>query len=70
MHLDYQSNLKITDFGVARVDAQNSKDMAGESITLGYMGPQVTKKNVLLTLKKLLLTSSNKFSVCDNAIYG
>ncbi|KAL0731043.1 hypothetical protein Bca4012_027137 [Brassica carinata] len=41
MHLDYQSNLKITDFGVARVDAQNPKDMAGESVTFGYMAPQL-----------------------------
>lgn len=39
IHFDYQSNLKITDFGVARVDAQNPEDMVGESVTLGYMAP-------------------------------
>ncbi|KAF2576525.1 hypothetical protein F2Q70_00001890 [Brassica cretica] len=29
------SNLKITDFGVARVDAQNPEDMVGESVLDG-----------------------------------
>ncbi|KAF3565824.1 hypothetical protein DY000_02013090 [Brassica cretica] len=35
IHFDYQSNLKITDFGVARVDAQNPEDMVGESVLDG-----------------------------------
>lgn len=42
MLLDYQRNLKIADFGVARVEAQNPKDMTGETGTLGYMAPEVT----------------------------
>jgi len=43
MLLDYQRNLKIADFGVARVEAQNPKDMTGETGTLGYMAPEVHK---------------------------
>ncbi|KAL0662254.1 hypothetical protein Bca4012_099091 [Brassica carinata] len=39
--LDVQSNLKIADFGVARVEALNPKDMTGETGTLGYMAPEV-----------------------------
>ncbi|KAL8158252.1 serine/threonine-protein kinase 52-like [Apium graveolens] len=41
MLLDYRRNLKIADFGVARVEAQNPKDMTGETGTLGYMAPEV-----------------------------
>ncbi|KAG1334016.1 serine/threonine-protein kinase STY13 [Cocos nucifera] len=41
MLLDMQRNLKIADFGVARVEAQNPKDMTGETGTLGYMAPEV-----------------------------
>ena len=41
MLLDVQSNLKIADFGVARVEALNPKDMTGETGTLGYMAPEV-----------------------------
>lgn len=41
MLLDTQRNLKIADFGVARVEAQNPKDMTGETGTLGYMAPEV-----------------------------
>lgn len=44
MLLDYQRNLKIADFGVARVEAQNPKDMTGETGTLGYMAPEVTRR--------------------------
>ena len=33
--------VKIADFGVARVEAQNPKDMTGETGTLGYMAPEV-----------------------------
>lgn len=44
MLLDYQRNLKIADFGVARVEAQNPKDMTGETGTLGYMAPEVQKQ--------------------------
>lgn len=41
MLLDKKLNLKIADFGVARVEAQNPKDMTGETGTLGYMAPEV-----------------------------
>ncbi|KAM7280219.1 hypothetical protein ACFE04_007353 [Oxalis oulophora] len=41
MLLDARRNLKIADFGVARVEAQNPKDMTGETGTLGYMAPEV-----------------------------
>ncbi|XP_023514233.1 serine/threonine-protein kinase HT1-like [Cucurbita pepo subsp. pepo] len=39
--LDAQRTLKIVDFGVARVEAQNPRDMTGETGTLGYMAPEV-----------------------------
>ncbi|CAN0857068.1 Serine/threonine-protein kinase STY13 [Linum grandiflorum] len=41
MLLDNQRNLRIADFGVARVEAQNPSDMTGETGTLGYMAPEV-----------------------------
>lgn len=41
MLLDKQRTVKIADFGVARVEAQNPKDMTGETGTLGYMAPEV-----------------------------
>lgn len=41
MLLDSRRNLKIADFGVARVEAQNPRDMTGETGTLGYMAPEV-----------------------------
>jgi serine/threonine protein kinase len=41
MLLDNHKNLKIADFGVARVEAQNPSDMTGETGTLGYMAPEV-----------------------------
>lgn len=41
MLLDTCRTLKIADFGVARVEAQNPKDMTGETGTLGYMAPEV-----------------------------
>ncbi|KAJ9550509.1 hypothetical protein OSB04_014554 [Centaurea solstitialis] len=41
MLLDANRNLKIADFGVARVEALNPKDMTGETGTLGYMAPEV-----------------------------
>lgn len=39
--LDNHRTLKIADFGVARVEAQNPRDMTGETGTLGYMAPEV-----------------------------
>ncbi|KAB1218133.1 Serine/threonine-protein kinase HT1 [Morella rubra] len=41
MLLNAQRTLKIADFGVARVEAQNPMDMTGETGTLGYMAPEV-----------------------------
>ncbi|PKI52419.1 hypothetical protein CRG98_027172 [Punica granatum] len=41
MLLDSQRRMKIADFGVARVEAQNPRDMTGETGTLGYMAPEV-----------------------------
>ncbi|KAM7259695.1 hypothetical protein ACFE04_015436 [Oxalis oulophora] len=41
MLLDRHRTLKIADFGVARVEAINPRDMSGETGTLGYMAPEV-----------------------------
>lgn len=41
MLLDGQGTLKIADFGVARIEAQNPRDMTGNTGTLGYMAPEV-----------------------------
>ncbi|GKB01224.1 serine/threonine-protein kinase STY13-like protein [Tanacetum coccineum] len=41
MLLDANGTLKIADFGVARVEAQNPKDMTGKIGTLTYMAPEV-----------------------------
>ncbi|XP_056856226.1 serine/threonine-protein kinase STY13-like [Raphanus sativus] len=41
MLLEPNKTLKIADFGVARVEAQNPQDMTGETGTLGYMAPEV-----------------------------
>ncbi|XP_038877950.1 serine/threonine-protein kinase STY13-like [Benincasa hispida] len=41
MLMDSDDNVKIADFGVARVEAQNPRDMTGETGTLGYMAPEV-----------------------------
>ncbi|PKA62038.1 Serine/threonine-protein kinase HT1 [Apostasia shenzhenica] len=45
MLLDRSRTLKIADFGVARVEAQNPNDMTGETGTLGYMAPEVLNGN-------------------------
>lgn len=42
MLIGAQRTLKIADFGVARVEANNPSDMTGETGTLGYMAPEVT----------------------------
>ncbi|KAL3642000.1 hypothetical protein CASFOL_012815 [Castilleja foliolosa] len=41
MLLDTERRLKIADFGVARVEAQNPSDMTGQTGTPGYMAPEV-----------------------------
>ncbi|ONK68461.1 uncharacterized protein A4U43_C05F11860 [Asparagus officinalis] len=41
MLLNKTRTVKIADFGVARVEAQNPNDMTGETGTLGYMAPEV-----------------------------
>ena len=41
MLLDSNRNLKIADFGVARVEALNPSEMTGETGTIGYMAPEV-----------------------------
>lgn len=50
MLLDAHRTLKIADFGVARVEAQNPRDMTGETGTLGYMAPEVPLA-CMITLK-------------------
>ncbi|XP_072995715.1 serine/threonine-protein kinase 52-like isoform X2 [Typha latifolia] len=45
MLLDKARTVKIADFGVARVEAQNPNDMTGETGTLGYMAPEVLNGN-------------------------
>ncbi|XP_056173617.1 serine/threonine-protein kinase STY13 isoform X2 [Syzygium oleosum] len=46
MLLDGRRNLKIADFGVARVEAQNPRDMTGETGTLGYMAPENVRPEI------------------------
>ncbi|KAJ3676894.1 hypothetical protein LUZ60_002618 [Juncus effusus] len=41
MLLDTKRNLKIADFGVARVETLNPSDMTGETGTVSYMAPEV-----------------------------
>ncbi|XP_038717264.1 serine/threonine-protein kinase STY13-like [Tripterygium wilfordii] len=43
--LDKQRNVKMADFGVARLEASNPHDMTGETGTLGYMAPEVLNGN-------------------------
>lgn len=41
MLLDRKKSVKIADFGVARVEAQDDDNMTGQTGTLGYMAPEV-----------------------------
>jgi len=41
MLLDANRNLKIADFGVARIEANNQSEMTSETGTYGYMAPEV-----------------------------
>jgi serine/threonine protein kinase len=41
MLLDKNLTLKITDFGVARLQAMNPNEMTGNTGTPGYMAPEV-----------------------------
>lgn len=45
MLFDTAGNLKIIDFGVARIEAENPKDMTGTTGTPGYMAPEVIEGN-------------------------
>lgn len=38
-----QGHVKLADFGVARVEAANPRDMTGSTGTLGYMAPEVER---------------------------
>ncbi|XP_010524027.1 PREDICTED: serine/threonine-protein kinase STY17-like isoform X2 [Tarenaya hassleriana] len=49
MLLDTNRTLKIADFGVARVEAQNPKDMTGETGTLGCWTGSLTTGNAMYT---------------------
>ncbi|KAK1352776.1 hypothetical protein POM88_052614 [Heracleum sosnowskyi] len=64
MLLDYSRNLKIADFGVARVEAQNPKDMTGETGTLGYMAPEDFYEDLFEELSKYGELES--MNICDN----
>ena len=46
MLMDKGRTVKIADFGVARLEAQNPSDMTGETGTLGYMAPEVNSLSV------------------------
>lgn len=39
--MDANKNLKIADFGVARIEAIDQSEMTGETGTYGYMAPEV-----------------------------
>lgn len=41
MLLDKARRVKISEFGVARIEASNPNDMTAETGTLGYMAPEV-----------------------------
>ncbi|GLJ22039.1 hypothetical protein SUGI_0412960 [Cryptomeria japonica] len=41
MLLDRSGSVKMADFGVARIEAENLRDMTGTTGTLGYMAPEV-----------------------------
>lgn len=65
MLLDACKTLKIADFGVARVEAQNPQDMTGETGTLGYMAPEVlsSSKQVLADEKQQFLLHQRRGQV-------
>lgn len=63
MLLDGRGNLKIADFGVARVEAQNPKDMTGQTGTLWYMAPEVLSGLVVLPTFDCLLQLSIDFRI-------
>lgn len=58
MLLDAHRTLKIADFGVARVEAQNPRDMTGETGTLGYMAPEVPNQ-ILRTFDYVFIKELN-----------
>ncbi|XP_008390926.3 serine/threonine-protein kinase 54 isoform X2 [Malus domestica] len=61
MLLDTRINLKIADFGVARVEAQNPRDMTGETGTLGYMAPEMVSRIIEDVMSIALAYAYGKF---------
>lgn len=64
MLLDENQTLKITDFGVARLEALNSNEMTGCTGSLGYMAPEVcillkTKHAAVLPIIQILSSLMN-----------
>ncbi|KAJ0110450.1 hypothetical protein Patl1_03321 [Pistacia atlantica] len=68
MLLDANRNLKIPDFGVARVEAQNPRDMTGETGTLGYMAPEPEKNSDRANLCSCLMGSLTIGNVMSTAL--
>ncbi|KAF4350345.1 hypothetical protein F8388_010901 [Cannabis sativa] len=66
MLLDTHITLKIADFGVARVEAQNPNYMTGETGTLGYMAPELSLKRTLV----LVIDSKPYNRKCDVYSFG
>uniref|UniRef100_M1E060 Protein kinase atmrk1 n=1 Tax=Solanum tuberosum TaxID=4113 RepID=M1E060_SOLTU len=65
MLLDTDRTLKIADFGVARVEAQNPQDMTGETGTLGYVAPEVFDGNLRPEISRCCPSSlSNVMKKC------
>lgn len=66
MLLSPSRNLKIADFGVARVEAMNPSDMTGETGTLGYMAPEVGVFNKVVCQTKSLAVISFNHRITPN----
>lgn len=59
MLLDENQTLKITDFGVARLEALNSNEMTGCTGSLGYMAPEVCMP--IIQILSSLMNSEKEF---------
>lgn len=69
MLLDLNRTLKIADFGVARVEAQNPRDMTGETGTLGYMAPEVCIKIKIIYMGRYPL-QNNQFEQTVQTLFN